>query len=102
MVSMRNMSSDSIPFSSPRPSRETMLSDLVNPQKIFDDENKIGYIADGKFYYDGVEKGICGDTNSVVLYDKRIFTYPSNKYYDIESDNFSAPTTGLVLQTGIT
>ena len=100
MVSTRNMSSDSIPFSSPRPSRETMLSDLVNPQKIFDDENKIGYIADGKFYYDGVLKGECGDTSSVVVYDKRIFTYPSNKYYDIESDTFSAPTTGLVVANG--
>lgn len=97
MVSMKNMSSDNIPFSSPRKSREVIASGITNPSKIFDDEKKIGYISGGNFYYDGALKGECGDTNSVVVYDKRIFTFPSNKYFDTETGTFSASTSGLAV-----
>lgn len=95
MVNMKNMSSDNAPFSSPRKPREVITDELTNGANIFDDEKKMGYIDAGKFYYDGIEKGECGVTNSVVVYDDKIFTFPSYKTYDVINDTFSDPSTAL-------
>lgn len=95
-----NMSSDNVPYTSPRKPREIVKSGIVNPQKIFDDETALGYIADGKFYYNDTLKGECGNTNSVFYYDNCIYAYPSNKKYDIANDTYSTQSTSIQVKVG--
>lgn len=95
MVEMTNMSSDNTPYSSPRPSRATTVTGITAPSKLFDDELKMGYIADGKFIYDGVDKGECGATTAVLPYDNKIFCYPANKVYDVLANTLTTPSSAL-------
>ena len=105
MVSMRNMSSDSIPFSSPRPSREVIATALVNPQNLFNAGGKLGYITDGNLYYDKdgfISIDTVGNTSAIVDFNGNVVMYPSNFYYDyIENvlDEISESTT-LTKATG--
>ena len=89
MVHMRNMSSDNIPFSSPRKPRKVIESGIENPQNLFAAGDKLGYIAGGKLYYDGniVKDGngndvAVGETSAIVDFNGNVVMYPSNVFYD--------------------
>ena len=95
MVYMKNMSSDNVPFSSPRKSREIVADGIENPQNLFAAGDKIGYIAGGKLYYDGSvvkdeddNDALVGETSAIVDFNGNIVMYPSNAVYDYINNKF--------------
>ncbi|MCK9480082.1 MAG: hypothetical protein M0R40_11420, partial [Firmicutes bacterium] len=96
----RNMSSDNIPFSSPRKPRKVIESGIENPQNLFAAGDKLGYIAGGKLYYDGniVKDGngndvAVGETSAIVDFNGNVVMYPSNVVYDYVNNKAEAVKT---------
>ena len=100
MRDMKNMSSDNYPYSSPRKNREAIKSEIINPQNIFSANDKLGYIADGKLYYDDKEIGTAGVTSSIIDFNGNIVMYPSNFVYDYVEDDYGSILTKLPIGTG--
>lgn len=104
MVKTYNMSSDNIPFSSPRKSREVIASDITNPTNLFSANDKLGYIANGQLYYNKSENfesiGVVGKTSAITDFNGNIVMYPSNIVYDYVDDEFEAITTYLTKEAG--
>lgn len=100
MVSMKNMSSDNNPFASPRPSRETIKTGISNPQNLFSAGDKLGYIANGRFHYDGVDLGNVGNTSSIIDFNENIVMYPSNIVYDYVENELEDITDFLTVEAG--
>lgn len=89
MTAMRNMCGDYAPFSAPRKPREVIERDIASPQNLFAAGDKLGYIAEGKLYYDGslIKDGdgndvAVGETSAIVDFSGNVVMYPSNVVYD--------------------
>ncbi|NLB80940.1 MAG: hypothetical protein GX800_04875 [Clostridiaceae bacterium] len=101
MAEAYNMSSDNVPFASPRQSRE-VISTVTNPQNLFSAGDKLGYIANGNLYYDGEvvkdsddNDALVGETSSIVDFNGNVVMYPSNAVYDYVDNEFEEITNTL-------
>lgn len=83
LIDCENISLKDYPKLTTRKPREVIYQGIVNPQAIFKGQ-KLYYIADGKFYADGIEKfsGLSEGKKSIVEFHKKICIFPDKKYYD--------------------
>ncbi len=86
LIDCKNISLKHYPKLTTRSPRSILYADIINPQAIYK-ADKLYYIADGKFYADGVEKfsGLSAGKKSVVEFHNQICIFPDKKYYK-ESD----------------
>ena len=81
LIDCENISLKDYPKLTTRNPREVIYEDIANPQAIFKGQ-KLYYIADGKFYVDGVLKfsGLTTGKKSIVEFHKKICIFPDKKY----------------------
>lgn len=85
---MKNLSSREYPCIAPREKRE-VLKTLTNGTNVISFGEKLFYIADNKFYCDGVEKGsvTAGEKQLAVINDY-VVIFPDKIHYDSVEDKF--------------
>lgn len=90
IAAMENMTGDHYPLLSPRSGRYR-VNTVQSPQGLGALE-KLCWAADGKFYFDGVEKGrltLPGDKRFYAL-NKWLCIWPDKLYYNLETDEFGS------------
>lgn len=102
IAAMENMTSDHYPLLSPRSPR-FRAGVLKNPQGLGALE-KLAWAADGKFYYDGEEKGdltLPGDKRFYAL-NKWLCIWPDKLFYNTETDEFGSLEASVTVDGEVT
>ncbi len=88
LIDCKNISLKHYPKLTTRSPRSVLYSGITNPQAIYK-ADKLYYIADGKFYVDGVQKfsGLSAGKKSIVEFHNKICIFPDKKYYDESNGN---------------
>ena len=101
IVWMENMSSREYPLLANRKQR-ALVTTLTNPEGI-GARDRLFYVADGGFYYDGVLKGAVTKTlKQFAAMGNMILIFPDKKYYDAASGTFGAMGGATTLTGGVT
>jgi len=88
--STTNLSTDNLPYMSPRPSRETIRT-ILTPQGMGATEDKLYWVSGTDFYYDTVKKNtiaLASSTKNMFQFGNKIIILPDLMYYDIVLDTF--------------
>ena len=100
MVEMQNLTSDYSPCLSPRGKRE-IINTLDNPSDITSFGDKLFYIDEDKFYYNGVQKGtVSPGKKSIAVINDYVVIFPDKKHYDSIEDKFESMENAYNAQTG--
>lgn len=87
-IDMKNLSSKDYPCLSPRGKREVLVN-IPNASEIACFGEKLFFIADDKFYYNGEEKGILkAGKKSIAVMNDHVIIFPDKVYYDSLQDSF--------------
>lgn len=98
LSNMRNLSSKDYPCLSPRGQREIMKQ-LTNGSNVISFGDKLFYIADNKFYYNGVEKGsVTPGNKQLAVINDYVVIFPDKIHYDSVEDKFANMEIELVEQ----
>ena len=89
--STTNLSTDNIPFMSPRPPRETIRT-IATPRGMGATEDKLYWVSGTDFYYDNVKKNgttaLAASTKNMFQFGNKIIIFPDLMYYDFVLDTF--------------
>lgn len=86
---MQNMTGDCYPLLAVRAPR-FLYGNLSNPGGIFA-WNELCWVTDGRFYYNGIEKGeLTLGTKSFAAIGAIIVIFPDKCYYDVQTDSFGS------------
>ena len=92
LASCKNVTFDNYPSVETRPQRD-LLRTVTNPQALGAGTEKLFWVADQKFYYDGdeitdsSELGISTGTKNIIEYNNRILIFPDRLYTKIKDDH---------------